>query len=150
MSEPIKTFLSSFLAYPQDWKTLLIKNWATVFGEMSNHVTCEKIDDHTITLGVYDSCWLQELYLLTPSLLKAINTHIGAPHITQIRFKKVSRKTASVESKHPVYTKPIPVKILTTAERMALERVIDPELQVALKNFLLRCHTINHMDKRHS
>ncbi len=140
MSRPIKDLLSTFMQPSDNWQVHLMQNWHTIFGTMSNHVTCEKIERDTIVLGVYDSCWMQELYLLTPTLLHAINTHCGAYKITHIRFKKVTRKSKKIPIPPTQTVVTMPTKVLSSAERATLARVTDSELQAALKNFLIRCH----------
>ena len=139
MARPIKDLLSTFMQPSENWQVHLMQNWQAIFGGISRHVTCEKIEQGVITLGVYDSCWMQELYSLTPTLLTAINAALNAPHINQIRFKKVVRtpkKSAATMVKAPLILQD---KILSTAEKMALAQVRNEELRAALKKFLLRC-----------
>lgn len=141
MSRPIKELLHTFMQPSDNWQIRLVQHWHTIFGDLSRHITCQKIEHATITLGVYDSCWMQELYALTPTLLTAINAALDAPHITQIRFKKVMRpikKTAPTLHKTPCM---VPDKPLSTAEKQALAQVRNEELRAALKKFLLRCTT---------
>lgn len=139
MSRPIKDLLSTFMQPSDNWQVHLMQNWQTIFGDISRHITCEKIEKDVITLGVYDSCWMQELHSLTPTLLTAINAALNAPHITQIRFKRVVRSIKKPADK--IFKAPIILqdKILSTAERMALAKVDNEELRAALKKFLLRC-----------
>jgi hypothetical protein len=139
MSRPIKELLSTFMQPSDNWQVHLMQNWQATFGDISRHITCEKIEQHVITLGVYDSCWMQELHALAPTLLTAINAALDAPHIKQIRFKKVVRspkKTAAKIVKAPLMLQD---KVLSSAERMALAQVGNEELRAALKKFLLRC-----------
>ena len=140
MSEPIKTFLSSFMQHHDDWKLLLIKNWQNILGDMSSHVTCEKIENQTITLGVYDSCWMQELYLLTPTLLTALNAHFDQPRIASIRFKNVSKQRKQITPKKSFNSQMTHTRPLSASEQAALAKITDQELLIALKKFLMRCH----------
>jgi Dna[CI] antecedent, DciA len=139
MSRPIKELLHTFTQSSDNWQIRLVQNWHTIFGDLSRHITCQKIEHNTITLGVYDSCWMQELYALTPTLLTAINAALDTPHITQIRFKKVTRPVKkSVPDSHKT---PFVLhdRILSFTEKQVLAQVRDAELRAALKKFLLRC-----------
>jgi len=139
MSRPIKELLHTFMQPSEHWQIQLVQQWHAIFGDLSRHITCQKIEHTIITLGVYDSCWMQELYALTPTLLTAINAALNAPHIKQIRFKKVMRpikKSVPEPRKTPFV---LPDRILSSAEKQALAQVRNEELRAALKKFLLRC-----------
>ena len=100
----------------------------------------EKIHEDTLILGVQDSCWLQELYLLSNMLLKSINQTLDQPRIKHLRFKTIGIKK---EKQRRVNVKKercfIPV-VLNSCETKALQEVKDPELKKALENFLIRCY----------
>ena len=87
MTRPLKDFIHTFIQKHNDWKIKLAQEWESTLGQLSAHVTLEKIDNDTAILGVYDSCWMQELYLLSPLLLKTINTTLDQPYIKQQRRK---------------------------------------------------------------
>lgn len=57
----------------QFWKINLLQNWPKIVGNIANKVMIYKIHKDTITLGVFELCWMQELYTLSPMLLKKIN-----------------------------------------------------------------------------
>ena len=78
---------------PQNsWKHELLQNWHTIFGNLGTKITLEKIYDTTIVLGVYDSCWMHELYLLSPLLVDKINENLDQHRIKQVRFKQTGIK----------------------------------------------------------
>lgn len=108
-------------------------------GPLAAHVQLEKIDAETLHLGVFDSCWLQELYLLSPLLLKTINENLDQPRIKQLRFKKtgVVKKKAAVEKLAPKKVQDVQLK---QREIDALRALDDKELAQALKQFLIRCY----------
>ncbi len=139
MSRAIKDLLTSLVQPSDKWQVQLIQQWHTIFGDISKHITCEKVEHDVITIGVYDSCWMQELYALTPTLLTAINTALDAPYIKQIRFKKVVR--SGPKATKTLYKSPLVLtnKTLSYAEKNALAQVKNEELRTALKKFLLRC-----------
>lgn len=139
MAKLVKNLINTFIKQPRNWRLSLVKEWHIIFGHLSAHVTLEKIYKDTIVLGVYDSCWMQELYLLSPTLIKAINATLDQPRIKQVRFKTVVRKKTSTKK---LIKKNIPTKeiMLSTKEKQMLNKVEDKELRSALKAFLIRCY----------
>jgi hypothetical protein len=141
MVRPIKNFITSLIAQKGDWKIRLIQQWPTIIGELSSQVSLEKVIGETIVLGVYDSCWMQELYLLSPMLLEKINAQVGHRRIKDIRFKTIIKPKEHVKK---AWTKPlraIPKNVsLTPQEHAVLDRIDDQELRSALKAFLIRCY----------
>ena len=139
MSKAIKDLVPLILRNQDNWKLKLLSNWHTIFGPLSEKVSLEKMSEDTLILGVQDSCWLQELYLLSAMLLKTINQALDAPRIKHLRFKTVGTKKTSTP---PKPTKTIWAKrnvILNAKENKALTHIKDEQLALALKTFLVRC-----------
>lgn len=140
MIKNIKDLLPGLLQHQDNWKLQLLSSWPTIFGPLSSKVHLEKIHDDTLVLGVQDSCWLQELYLLSAVLLKTINETLDAPRIKHLRFKTIGIKKSS----QPQQQKRIPVPqrkvILSANEQRALLNIKDEQLRSALKDFLIRCY----------
>jgi len=139
MAHKIEQLLDKILASNESWHHILIRNWPTIIGPLHSKVQLEKIEDEMLVLGVYDSCWMQELYLLTPLLLRTINQKLDRPRIKQLRFKTVGKqKIKKIASSLP--PKEYKKVVLNRREEDALEKVEDPQLQEALKRFLIRCY----------
>jgi flagellar biogenesis protein FliO len=140
MAQPIKQLLSTVFDQPDNWKIDLLRNWDSIIGNLNTKVYLEKITDDTLVLGVSDSCWLQELYMLSHVILQVINEKLDRPRIKQLRFKKIGIRPTKKEA----YTKPAPRKVnkrpLTSKEKHALTSIKDPQLQQALEDFLIRCY----------
>ena len=142
MTLPIKAFLSHFLKATQNsWKLALIKKWESIMGTLAQHITIEKIYDDTIILGVYDSCWMQEMHILSSTILETINQNLDQPRLKQVRFKLVARSTAKKQKEKAVYVqkKERPV-IFADHEKKALNAISDHALRKTLEAFLVRCH----------
>ncbi len=140
MTTSIKSLLAPFFqSKNHDWKIKLLSNWPTIMGPLAQHVTIVKIHEETLTLGVYDSSWLQELYLLSPELLNTINQNLDQPRIKQLRFKQVGRTSVKPHTAAPTVENPIPV-LLTARERTALSRIENEHLRMVLQLFLMRCY----------
>ena len=140
MAQPIKQLIHSVFDQPDNWKIDLLRNWDGIIGNLNTKVYLEKITDDTLVLGVTDSCWLQELYLLSHVILQVINEKLDRPRIKQLRFKKIGIRPV----KKQTYTKPKPrthtKRPLTNKEQHALTSIKDPQLQQALEDFLIRCY----------
>jgi len=91
MAKPIKNILDSFLKTNNSWKAQLLQDWPKIIGKLQDKVSIEKVQDSTLVLSVADACWLQELYLLSPVLLKTINQKLDRPRIKRLRFKQARR-----------------------------------------------------------
>jgi len=134
----LKNLLSR--AFQATWKTRLLTEWPTIMGNLADKVTVEKMYDDTLVLGVHDSNWLHELYMLSPVLIKTINTHLEKPYIKSVRLKhaRTVKKITQTTKVLPVYAAPPPAT-LTNSEKKALENVKDEELKTAFCTFLSRC-----------
>src|SRR5438105_15060368 len=88
MAANLKELLQTLINPHKNWKTDLLYRWKDITGSLYSKVRIERIHDDTLILGVFHSCWMQELYLLSPLLLKTINEKLDQPHIKQIRFKQ--------------------------------------------------------------
>jgi len=140
MTKSIKDLLPTILQEHNNWKFTLLNAWQDIFGSLSSKVHLERIHEDTLILGVQDSCWLQELYLLSPVLLKTINKTLDQPRIKHLRFKTIGVKKIkplSVLKKKQEQKIEIP---LTAQESSALQQLKDKQLSQALRNYLLRCH----------
>ncbi len=141
MAHNVKDLLKNFIHQEVSWKHLLIKNWNDIMGNLSDKVQLIKATKDTLVLGVHDSSWLQELYLLSPILIKQINQKLDQPYVKQLRFKRLARtknktwQRKVIAKKH----KSEPVK-LNSQEEKILSGVQDQELKDALRNFLVRCY----------
>lgn len=139
MSIHIKQLLSLCLQ-TNNWRMQLLKQWPDIVGNLSNKVFIEKIDGNILTLGVTDSCWLQELYILSPLLLNTINQTLDQPYIKQLRFKTAGQMPSLRTKKNKGAFCPIKQVSLTHTERYALEQITNIELRNALEAFCIRCH----------
>ena len=135
----LKELLQTLINPNNSWKTDLLYRWKDIIGPLHSKVRIEKINNDTLILGVFHSCWMQELYLLSPLLITTINEKLDQPYIKQIRFKQISVKkdkekssTAKVMPKKEVF--------LSKADERILAKVADPILREALKAFRIRCY----------
>jgi len=139
MTNHIKHLLNTIVKTKNNWKLQLLTDWKDIIGNLSSKVIIEKIYEDTIVLGVFDSCWMQELYLLSPVLIKTINQSLDRPRIKQVRFKMTGRKKTKIKkAAKKMSTTPITV-YLTSREKQALETIPDQALRAALKAFYIRC-----------
>lgn len=136
----LKSFLPTFVKPSNSWQLQLLNNWPTIVGNLATKVTLEKIEKDTLVIGVYDACWMQELYLLSPLLIDTINQNLDQPRIKHLRFKRAVVKKKNSHSTTKEGFSALPQRLLTARERAALEKIKDPQLRNALQQFLMRCH----------
>jgi hypothetical protein len=136
----VKNILDSLLQpsiHHEAWKLNLIKNWPTIIGSLHEKVSLQKIQATSVVLGVHDSSWIQELYLLSKLILKKINSHLDSPRILTLRFQCIEKKEI-IQKK--IVQRPVQKIInLKPQEFQALEKINDPQLSAALQGFLQRC-----------
>ncbi len=124
----------------KNWKFTLMQQWATIMGSLVLKISIYKIYNDSIVLGVCDSSWMHEMYLLSNLIKQKINASLDRPRIQAIRFQYVTpasktKKIVALE-KHAA----APEKILSHQEKAALEKINDPELSQALTRLLNKCH----------
>jgi flagellar biogenesis protein FliO len=140
MALSIKTLLQDILNNSDNWQLQLLKKWPTIVGTINTKVQLLKIQNDTLVLGVMDSCWMQELYLLQAVLIKKINENLDQPRIKKLRFKTIGivkerEKNQVTEKKGINKTVKINYK-----EQEALKAIKDPQLQKLLHDYLIRCY----------
>jgi hypothetical protein len=139
MAKQIKNLLATIFDHKDNWKLQLLQHWPTILGNLNTRVHLEKINDDHLVLGVADSCWLQELYMLSPLLIQTINKKLDVPRIKSLRFKKIGiqkEKEIKAQPAKRLSCKTVP---LSVKEQQALHRIEDPELRTAIAAFLRRC-----------
>jgi len=132
-------FLPTVMTGPEAWKMKLLQAWPTVLGDLTPLVSLEKIDNDILILGVQDSCWLQELYMLSPLILKMINKNLDQPRIKALRFKTRGCNKTGTGKKIPTQKAPVVIRPLSAREDAALGHIKDEQLKKALQGFLMRC-----------
>jgi len=141
MAAHIKNLLNTIISPQDNWKTKLLYNWRDIIGNLHEKVTIEKINNDTMVLGVCNSCWMQELYLLSPVLLKTINESLDQPRIKQLRFIHAGRKKQKQKkTTHAQPQRAQKSRALSPAEQKVLENITDPTLRKALEEFRMRCY----------
>ena len=137
----VKNILDSLLqpnSQQEAWKINLIKNWSTIIGSLHEKVSLQKINSTSVVLGVYDSSWIQELYLLSKLILKKINSNLDRPRIETLRFQCIEKKGPILKKKSaPI--KQAKIIDLKPLESLALKKIQDPQLSQALQGFLIKC-----------
>lgn len=126
--------------HQKNWKFQLMHEWSTIMGNLVSKVSIYKIYNDSIILGVSDSGWMQELYLLSNLIKQKINTVLDKPRIETIRFQYISANKTPKTNSIPAPAPTIPDRLLTTREKKALEKINDPELIQALTRLLQKCH----------
>jgi len=140
MAKDIKQIINRILNPKNNWKIELLRDWPNIVGNLKNKVHIDKIKGDTLTLAVCDSCLLQELYLLSPILLKTINEKLENITIKKLRFKQMGIKKTKNRKKHKNRRHHKETIELSAIETITLKKIKDPDLEKALKKFLVRCY----------
>ncbi len=154
MASSIKNMLANFLEKPGAaltsnsaprpvWHIKLISEWPKVVGALHEQMRVEKIQGDLLTIGVFNASWLQELYLLSPMLIKSINDYLQHPYVKQIKCKAAARKQVddihSARKQEKTESR-IVSRPLTSVEKKTLASVEDPELRSMLETLLYVTH----------
>ncbi len=155
MATELKLLLERFLTQvpsdSTDWRMKIIMQWHELVGPIARYALVEKIDGDTLVIAVASSVWMQELYAMSPILLKRVNQLAGGCYVARVRFKhqQPSPLCKQIVNQQKIngraYGVNLPVKQrgLTSGESVALKKVADRELSQALECFLMRCHQVN-------
>ena len=139
--KPIKNFVKNYIDPSHNMKKHLLENWSDIVGNLSKKMHVEKIINNTIVVGVHNSAWIHELYILSQPIIATINQHFKKAYIKKIIFKNVPlQKKTKINEDKEIKKTIINLFHLTHNEKKALEKIEDYELKENLKNFLRRCH----------
>ena len=138
----LKSIIKTLASFRQNWKFALLDQWPTIIGSLNSKISLEKVTENSVVLGVIDSCWMQELYLLTPLIQSLINKSLDKPRIKKVIFKQKNnfqhKKQLNIKNKRSEmsHIKCIPV---SSKESAALVQIQDEELRHFLTQFRNRC-----------
>lgn len=141
----LKNILDSILQshhQNDNWKLHLIRNWPTIIGNLHDKICLQKINQNSLVIGVYDSSWIQELYLLSKLILQKINSSLDQPRIQTLRFQCI-QQLSHTKSDRILQTRQAERKLQTITlkpqESIALQKIKDPLLAQAMQSFLQKC-----------
>lgn len=130
------------MAPKDDWRMRLIKDWNSIVGDLHTKMRLEKVKNDTLIIAVYDSHWMQELYMLSRVILRTVNKKLGNDYVAQLRFvladaaPKKKKKTVIRPKKSPMVK-----RTMNSSQKSALKTIKDGKLQDALQKLFARCAT---------
>lgn len=144
MAIAIKNILDNIFSNQNDWRIQLLRQWDTIVGNLKTRVRLEKIYNDTLVIGVYESHWMQELFLLSKVLIDSINRHLDEPRITNLRFKIVETKIGYKQLIQKTNINDSEIIFNPNPQQSeALKKINDNQLAIALTLFLERCNKNN-------
>ena len=147
MAPLIKDILPMIL-HKDDWRIALAMRWNEVVGSLQTRIRLEKIQDDTAVIGVYESHWMQELFLLSSVLCDSMNACIGEQRIKRVRFILIEEKKYKPKKVHSIpKTKQQPSIVLTEHQEHMLRTITDDELKHVLISFWARCSLFKSQGK---
>lgn len=140
MTLAVKNVLDSMLQTDQNWRLQLFAAWPAIVGSLKTRMRLDKIQEDTVIIGVYESHWMQELFLLSRVLISSINKNLSEPYIKHIRFKLIEQQKPEVKKEQTLLVKrKIIIPELAKNELAALDDIKDCQLKEALKEYYVRC-----------
>ena len=125
---------------PKDVRLKLLSEWNSIVGSLKDIVFLEKIQRDTMFLGVNDSSWLQELFLLSEIFVQRINEKLGDSSIKHLKFRqRTYRKKHQALSKVKLEKFVKKSNLSTAKSKMDLEKIKDSKLKDSMAMFLCRC-----------
>lgn len=140
MAIQLKELISDLLNVQGDWHISILENWDKIVGYLSKYTYVCGIKNDTIFLGVFESVWMQELFLMSGNLKDSINDFLGSEKIKHVRLKLVPKRVQKKIKENTItsfYKSPVALR-LTNAQELALSNIKDEELKRFLINFLER------------
>jgi Dna[CI] antecedent, DciA len=126
------------LVHEENWHVKLMRSWPDMVGDLHTKMALEKIEGSILKIGVYDSHWMHELFMLSPTIVRTINSKLGGNLVSALRFGL--REKRQRKERAPKASLMHQKKILLSSQQLhILEAVTDSELRVLLKNYLIRC-----------
>jgi len=140
MAIQLKELISNLLNVHGDWHISILENWDQIVGYLSKYTYVCSIKNDTIFLGVFESVWMQELFLMSDNLIDSINDFIGSEKIKHVRLKLMPKRVQRKMKEKAVtvcYKSRLALR-LTDTQELALSTIKDEELKKFLVNFLER------------
>ena len=140
MAQHIKNLLGSLLDFKGiHWHMSLIQQWPILIGALHNRVHIQRIQQDVLILGVYETHWIQELFLLSHEIIESVNTFLKEPKIRQVRFVVIEKRQTLQKITGKSRAQEKHASSLTNKQKDALLQIQDDQLKVALTDFWQRC-----------
>ncbi len=146
---PLNFILEGFLDRQRNeanWHHILIKLWPSIVGTLNDKMCLRKIEGSALLIGVYDSHWMHELAMLSPTLIRSINLALSKECVTHIRFIGSMRDVQAKNNQLMGNYKKLPEKKTTMMPLLphyddALQKIQDHALREYLKILFYKCDT---------
>lgn len=144
MATVIKQILQQFITRHDTWQVQLLKDWPNIVGNLKTQVVLLKILPDTLIIGIQDSCWLQELYLLSPLLLKQINETLDQPRIKKLHFRAIGISfNKKIDNQMETNNSTVIYPRLDDLQKKQLDLIDDQELRRYLENYYYRSKRVH-------
>ena len=127
--------MNAVLPRPNDWQTRLAREWPNAVGTLSERMRLEQVKGTLLIVGVYDSHWISELFILAPRIIEEINRFLGENYVTQMRFVIANRTRFHKKTKTSENVTPKPRARMSSRQEKVLSSIKDRQLHDALEKF---------------
>lgn len=143
MVRAVQELLATMLTEHKTWQLYLVQEWKAIVGDVHQHMCLEKIVEDTLWISVFHPHWMQELHLLSGTIMRTINRALQKEYATsdayvkklRFRYKDKKKRDEKEESITPE-VRSRKHRMLTHAEKKALEKIVDSELHAIMYNLL--------------
>lgn len=138
MVMPLHILVKSLIApAPFAWLEQLITSWDKLLGPFAAYTLPKSVQKNTLTIGVYNSSVIQELYIQKQILLEKLSLISPDHTIGSIRLTLIAPKyKKSRSSRFLLRSSEIP---LSHIDQKVLSLIQDPQLTKALVSYRSRC-----------
>ncbi|MBF0309522.1 MAG: DUF721 domain-containing protein [Magnetococcales bacterium] len=135
----VRRLVEPLLNHPQSRAQLLWRDWRRCVGSrVASHTEPVRLDRHALTVRVDSPAWMNQLTFLKGEILQALQVHLPALDIRELRFQQGSLQFAQPETT-PV-SRPLPPP--TPEEQAQAEEILsgvsNPELHATLKRLICK------------
>lgn len=139
MAVLLKDYIERLISAEQhNWQMQLARRWPDMVGDLCTKMCLEKIEGNVLKVGVYDSHWIHELFMLAPTIVRMLNNNLGGNYLSSVRFVLKEKKMVMVKKSDTVKASYKNI-VLTAEQKTALQAITDAELRNLMKKFLIRC-----------
>lgn len=127
--------LNTALPCSSGWQTRLAREWPSAVGQLATRMRLEQIKGELLIIGVYDSHWIAELFMLAPGIISEINNFLGETRVHQLRFVLTTNSNKTHTKKCPDGPTIRKRATMSARHEQILATIKDRQLHDALEKF---------------
>lgn len=135
----LKELVNYVFPVQSDWRLLLVRLWPELVGDLHERMRLERIKGDVVIVGVFDACWIHELFMLSPTLITLINERLGGMYVRKLHFILTDRRVLlSRQKKIEIAGHKKTGISMGSRHQQVLRTIKDEQLQKILETFFYR------------